>query len=96
MPTVQPPLAKRQTLNLRIQLAERQLIDRAAQACGKTRTDFILEASRRAAEETLLDQVVTRVGAEAFAEFQARLDASPNPNPRLLQTMRTKAPWEAT
>ena len=46
----QPP--KRETLNLRIKAGERGLIDRAARASGKTRTDFILDAARRAAEQT--------------------------------------------
>jgi uncharacterized protein (DUF1778 family) len=52
----QPP--KRQTLNIRIKSEERSLIDRAAHASGKTRTDFILDAARRAAEDTLLEQTL--------------------------------------
>ena len=50
--------SKRETLNLRIKPAERGLIDRAAQSLGKTRTDFVLDAARRAAEEALLDRVI--------------------------------------
>jgi Protein of unknown function (DUF1778) len=46
-------IAKRDTLNLRIKPDERSLIDRAAQSLGKNRTDFILDAARRAAEEGL-------------------------------------------
>lgn len=88
------PIAKRQTLNLRIRAEERALIDRAAQVLGKNRTEFILEASRRAAEEALLEQALLRVGPEAFAAFQARLDAPPQPNERLLQTMQASPPWE--
>jgi uncharacterized protein (DUF1778 family) len=44
----------RNTLNLRIRPEERDLIDMAAKIKGKNRTDFILEAARTAAEETLL------------------------------------------
>ena len=84
---------RRDTLNLRIPAAERNLIDRAAASSGKTRTDFILEAARRAAEETLLDRAMLSVGPEAFAEFLARLDAPPQPNDRLRRTMKTRAPW---
>lgn len=84
---------RRDTLNLRIPAAERNLIDRAAQSSGKTRTGFILEAARRAAEETLLDQAVLSVGPEAFAEFLARLDAPAQSNARLRRTMREPAPW---
>jgi uncharacterized protein (DUF1778 family) len=88
------PLTKRESLNIRIDPEERDLIDRAARASGKNRAEFIREASRRAAEEALLDQSLLRVGPEAFAAFQALLDAPPNPNPRLIETMRTKVPWE--
>ncbi len=84
---------RRETLNLRIPPAERTLIDRAAQAAGKTRTDFILEAARRAAEEALLDRAVLAVGPEAYAAFLARLDAPAQPNARLRKTMQTPHPW---
>jgi uncharacterized protein (DUF1778 family) len=85
---------KRESLNLRVKPADRGLIDRAAAITGKTRTDFILDATRRAAEEALLDQTRFVLGPEAFAEFVARLDAPPAPNDRLLRMMRTPAPWE--
>ncbi|MCP4307920.1 MAG: DUF1778 domain-containing protein [bacterium] len=84
---------KRQTLNIRIKSEERGLIDRAARASGKTRTDFILDAARRAAEDTLLEQSLIRVGRDAFDAFLARLDAPPHPNERLQQTMKTMPPW---
>jgi len=86
--------AKRQTLNLRIKADERGLIDRAAKALSKNRTDFVLDAARRAAEEALLDRTVFAVSPKAYAEFVARLDAPPKPNERLKKTMRTPAPWK--
>ena len=86
--------AKRETLNIRIKPEERGLIDRAARAKGKNRTDFILDAARSAAEEALLDQVIITASPEAYAEFLARLDRPPQPNERLRRTMRTPAPWE--
>lgn len=86
--------AKRETLNIRIKAAERGLIDRAAELTGKTRTDFILEATRRAAEEALLDRTLFIVGAEAHAEFLARLDAPPQSSARLKRALQTTPPWE--
>jgi uncharacterized protein (DUF1778 family) len=83
----------RDTLNLRIPAAERNLIDRAASASGKTRTDFILEAARRAAEDTLLDRTLISVSPEADAEFLRRLDAPAQSNARLKKTMHPRAPW---
>jgi uncharacterized protein (DUF1778 family) len=85
---------KRETLNIRIKPEERNLIDRAAKTRGKNRTDFILEAARRAAENALLDQVIISVSPEAYSEFLARLDMPPKPNERLRKTMQTPAPWE--
>jgi len=85
---------KRDSLNLRIKPEERSLIDRAAAAAGKNRTDFILDAARRAAEEALLDRILFPVSAEAYAEFLARLEAPPKPNERLRRTMQTPAPWD--
>ena len=85
---------KRETLNIRIKPEERGLIDHAARMLGKNRTDFILDAARLAAEETLLDQVIIMAHPEAYAQFLAQLEMPPNPNNRLLNTMQTPAPWE--
>lgn len=86
--------AKRESLNIRIKPEERGLIDRAAKSLGKTRTDFMLDAARRAAEEALLDRKELKVSREAYTEFLARLDAPPRPNAKLQRTMKTKALWE--
>jgi uncharacterized protein (DUF1778 family) len=85
---------QRETLNIRIKADERGLIDRAARARGQNRTDFILEAARRAAEDALLDRTLMTVNADAYKEFVKRLDAKPRPNARLRKTMQTAAPWE--
>jgi uncharacterized protein (DUF1778 family) len=86
----------RHSLNLRIKPELRGLIDRAAQLAGKNRTDFVLEAARRAAEEALLEQTMYTVSPKAYAEFLARLDAQPRPNARLRRTMQTAPPWDET
>ncbi|MHB8248442.1 MAG: type II toxin-antitoxin system TacA family antitoxin [Acidithiobacillus sp.] len=86
---------KRETLNLRIKPDERNLIDRAAAVRGKTRTDFVLEAAKMAAEEALLDQTVILADPDAYAAFLARLDLPPQPNERLRKTMQTPPPWES-
>jgi uncharacterized protein (DUF1778 family) len=92
--TMNASRAKRDTLNIRIKPEERSLIDRAAQSLGKNRTDFTLEAARRAAEEALLDRTVLTISPEAYAEFVARLDAPAQPNERLRRAIQTPAPWE--
>lgn len=94
MSTNQETPSKRESLNIRIKSEERGLIDRAAKARGKTRTGFILEAARLAAEETLLDQRLIVANPEAYAAFLARLDQVPGANERLRKTLRTPAPWD--
>jgi uncharacterized protein (DUF1778 family) len=90
----QPGRPARTMINIRVKPAERALIDQAAAAQGKSRSDFMLEASRRAAEEALLDQTLLRVDADTYAKFVALLDAPPRPNAQLRKLMQTKAPWD--
>lgn len=94
MPTPNSLTIKRETLNLRIKPAERDLIDRAAKAKGKNRTDFVLEAARAAAEEALLEQRIILANPDAYQEFLTRLDQPPEPNAALRKTMQTPAPWD--
>jgi uncharacterized protein (DUF1778 family) len=81
-------------INIRIKPADRALIDQAAAAQGKKRSEFMLEASRRAAEETLLDRTLLRVDAATFARFVELLDRPPQPNEGLRKLLLQKAPWE--
>ena len=89
-----PPARPRETLNIRIRSEDRGLIDRAAAARGTNRTDFILDAASRAAEDALLDQSLISVGPKAYAEFIERLDAPARPNARLRRTMKHSPPWK--
>ena len=93
MKTTTVAATKRETLNIRIPAAERNLIDRAALSSGKTRTDFILSAARRAAEEALLDRALVLVSPAKFEKFLALLEAPAKPNARLRRTMKTAPPW---
>ncbi|PBB91092.1 CopG family transcriptional regulator [Mesorhizobium sp. WSM3864] len=86
--------SKRSTLNMRIKPEERGLIDEAARTLGKTRTDFILDAARRMAEDTLLDRTLLRVSPQAQAEFLSLLDAPAKSNERLSKLMNASLPWE--
>ncbi len=88
------PTARSGVINIRVRPDDRGLIDRAASALGKSRSDFMLEASRRAAEQALLDQTVLRVDAATFKRFVELLDAPPRPNAALRRLMQTKPPWE--
>jgi uncharacterized protein (DUF1778 family) len=84
----------RDALNIRIKPEVRGLIDRAAELTGKTRTDFVLDAARRAAEDALLDRTIFTFSSKAYAAFLARLDAPPKPNERLRKSLGTAPPWK--
>jgi uncharacterized protein (DUF1778 family) len=90
-PVVSP---RRESLNIRILAETRALIDQAAEATGKNRTEFILDAARLAAEDTLFDQRMMRVSPQAYETFLAQLDAPPAPNPALRKTLHMVAPWD--
>ena len=81
-------------INIRVRDDDRTLIDQAASLSGKSRSEFMLDAARRAANETILDRTLFRMTPAAFATVTAMLDAPPQPNERLRKLMNTKVPWE--
>jgi uncharacterized protein (DUF1778 family) len=83
-----------ENINLRVSRNQKALIDRAAEAQGRNRSDFMLEAACREAESVLLDRRYFNLEDEAFRRFMAMLDAPPKSNPRLARLLKTKAPWD--
>lgn len=81
-------------VNLRVRSETRSLIDQAARMLGRSRSDFMIEASRKAAEDAILDRGVIAVDRETFDRFVAILDRPPQTNEKLRKTLRTPAPWE--
>jgi uncharacterized protein (DUF1778 family) len=77
-------------LNLRASRRERRLIDQAAALAGKSRTEFMLESARRAAQDLLLDQRLFRLDRNRYRRFLAQIDAPPRPSPRLRALMRRR------
>lgn len=81
-------------INLRMKSQQRLLIDQAASALGKNRSEFLLEAATRAAQETLADQRVFPMTAEQWKKFHAALNAKPNVNAKLRKILSAKSPWD--
>jgi uncharacterized protein (DUF1778 family) len=81
-------------INLRADRARRALIDRAAEAVGKSRSEFMLDAAAREATNVLLDRRFFLLNAFAFKQFAAALDEAPSDNPRLRKLLARKSPWE--
>lgn len=88
------PAARGENINLRISERQRALIDRAAQALGRSRSEFMLDAASRAATAVLLDQRVFMVDESAFKRFVATLDKPTTDPARLRRLLATKAPWD--
>lgn len=82
------------TINLRANERKRDLIDRAAEAVGKNRSEFMLDAACREATSVLLDQRLFLLDETAFKQFEAALDKRPSDNPRLKRLLSSKAPWD--
>ena len=82
------------TINLRLSVSVRNLIDTAAAAIGKTRTEFVIESAKQHAIDVLLDQRLFQLGADQWDAFNNALDNPPMPNEQLKQLMARKAPWE--
>jgi uncharacterized protein (DUF1778 family) len=83
-----------ENINLRVSRNQKALIDRAADAVRRNRSDFMLEAACREAESVLLDRRYFHLGEVEFRRFNKMLDKPPVSNPRLSRLLRTKAPWD--
>lgn len=81
------------SINLRASERLRDLVDRAAQAAGKTRTEFMLEAARERAENVLLDRRYFELDGPRFDAFLRALEAPPPPNDKLRALFRRKPSW---
>jgi uncharacterized protein (DUF1778 family) len=83
-----------ENINLRVTGNQKTLIDRAASALGRNRSDFMLDAACQEAESVLLDRRYLFLSEVEFKRFTAMLDKPPASNPRLERLLRTKAPWD--
>lgn len=89
------PAARRdEVINVRVPRLLKSLIDQAADAVGKSRSEFILESARTHAIDVLLDQRFFALDADRYEAFMRMLDAPPAPNRKLKALMAGKAPWE--
>lgn len=82
------------SINIRAKTCQRDLIDQAAERLGRSRSDFMLEAACRQAEDVLLDQAFFAVDASTFKKLQALLDRPLPATDKLRRLLKTKAPWD--
>lgn len=89
------PAEEHVTISIRAKAGQRDLIDQAADRLGRSRSDFMLEAACRQAEDVLLDQAYFALDSKNFAAFQAMLDQPPAPTDRLRRTLEARVSWGA-
>jgi uncharacterized protein (DUF1778 family) len=81
-------------INLRASRTQKALIDRAAEALGRKRSEFMLESACREAESVLLDQRYFTLSSDDFKRFTAALDNAPANNSKLRRLLKSRAPWD--
>ncbi len=81
-------------INIRARSTQRNLIDKAAAMLNKNRSDFMLEAACREAENVLLDQRLFLVDDSAWQAFETLIDAPVKDNHALRKLLHDKASWE--
>ncbi|MFZ2237610.1 MAG: DUF1778 domain-containing protein [Dokdonella sp.] len=87
--------AANRVINFRAPAVKRELIDHAAQVSGKSRTDFILEASCEKAQEVLTDRTDFALNRQALRRFNELIDAPLADSEILRRLLSRPAPWES-
>lgn len=85
---------RNEIINLRVSRRQKKLIDQAAELLDRARSDFMLEAACREAQELLVDQNHFSLAQDKLKRFIAALDKSPKDNPKLRKLLQSKAPWD--
>lgn len=82
-------------INLKVDPHRGDVIDRAAAVAGKTRTEFMVDASYREAQELLLGQTTFYLSNGGWDTFMEILDNPPPPSSARKALQVHKAPWES-
>lgn len=83
-------------INIRAPREARDLIDQAARAVGRNRSEFMLDAAQERAREVLLDRSHFALDEQQHARFLELLEAPIPAEARqcLQNLLARKAPWE--
>jgi uncharacterized protein (DUF1778 family) len=87
--------ARSERLDLRMTLAAKRTLQRAAAAANKTVTEFMLDSSLTAALDTLADRRVFQLDGKQWDEFMAALATPPKDNPGLRKLLAHKPAWSS-
>lgn len=94
LPRCEDGTSRKETISIRVSAEQKALIDRAASLLGKTRTEFMLDCAREAAENALLDQRLFLLDDARYADFTACLNEPVEPTEALQKVLTTPSPWK--
>jgi len=81
------------TINIRVEPETRDLIDQAAAASGKSRSEFMVEVARKQAIDVLLDRRLFVLSEGDYDAFLAAVENPPPPGPALKALLKRRPPW---
>jgi uncharacterized protein (DUF1778 family) len=86
---------KDDVIQIRASAEAKALIQRAAVLRGQKLSEFMLDSARQRAEDTLLDQRMFFLDAEAHQAFMAMLDHPAPMDSAAISRLNRKAPWQS-
>ena len=84
---------KTETIKIRIDPLQKDLIDLAASMVGTTRSAFVLDAATSAAEETIKDRTSFYLSESQWIAFNKALDSPPQKNELIAKLIQAPTPW---
>lgn len=85
---------KDELIQIRASASTKEILNRAATLRGQKLSEFMLESARARAEETILDQRLFFLDADAYDEFLRMLDAPAKPSKAVRALLGRKPAWE--
>lgn len=83
-------------VSMRLREDDLAIIDRAAEASGLSRTEFLCRAGLNEAKLAILNETVVRLSPQGFDAFVAAIETpAAQPTPKLRERLARPAPWTA-
>ena len=92
--TRSPRVQSEANIHIRATIQVKHLIDTAANAVGKSLSEFVLDSARQHAIDVLLDQKFFVLDPEKYDAFINALDNPPPAGAKLKALMRRKPLWQ--
>lgn len=81
-------------IHIRVKAEQKHIIEQACLVLGKNRSEFMLEASIRYAQDVLLDQSFFQLEQKKFEKFCDLLESPAAPPQKLIKLLNTGNQWD--